>query len=211
MEIDKLSKQDLIDTKVVQYLSSIKDPIEKLQIKVRLSERAKELKISPEWRKMIKIQEEGEKLELLKSSDNYNLGLKCNSEGKTLDSIENFNTIFATDPLYKDKFSFNELNFRGMYNGKDMTDTDYAKIASQIESKYGIFKEPKLQLAIKVAHDQHKFHPIKTIIESVTWDKKPRIHDFLIKYLNTENSDYARECSRLIFAGGINRIYEPRL
>ena len=36
-----------------------------------------------------------------------------------------------------------------------------------------------------------------------------RISTLLIKWLKCEDTDYIREVSRLIFSGGINRVYNP--
>ena len=54
-----------------------------------------------------------------------------------------------------------------------------------------------------------KYHPVRDIIDSIKWDGQNRIETILIKWLKCEDTPYTREVSRLIFAGGINRIYNP--
>ena len=53
------------------------------------------------------------------------------------------------------------------------------------------------------------YHPIKEKLSYITWDGTPRIHNFLYKCMAADNSAYTREVSRLIFAGGIHRLYNP--
>ena len=53
------------------------------------------------------------------------------------------------------------------------------------------------------------YHPIKEKIESVEWDRKERIDKFLTKIMHCDDDDYSREVSRMIFYGGISRIYNP--
>ena len=43
----------------------------------------------------------------------------------------------------------------------------------------------------------------------VKWDGLPRVEKFLIEWLKCDDTPYNRECSRLLFAGGINRAFVP--
>ena len=52
-------------------------------------------------------------------------------------------------------------------------------------------------------------NPLLEILSKLEWDGKPRIEHFLTDVMKAEDSEYIRECSRLIFAGGIHRAYEP--
>ena len=54
-----------------------------------------------------------------------------------------------------------------------------------------------------------KYNPIIDIIEGVKWDGVERCERFLIDWAKVEDSPYSREVSRLIFAGGIHRLYQP--
>jgi predicted P-loop ATPase len=52
-------------------------------------------------------------------------------------------------------------------------------------------------------------NPLLDILEKLAWDGKPRVEQFLHDVMKADDTDYVRECSRLIFAGGIHRAYEP--
>ena len=56
---------------------------------------------------------------------------------------------------------------------------------------------------------KEKYHPIQDIVDDLEWDGQPRIEGFLTKWMQAEDNEYTREVSRLIFAGGIHRLYSP--
>ena len=62
---------------------------------------------------------------------------------------------------------------------------------------------------MRIVFAENKYNPVKDIIESTKWDGTPRINELLCKWLGVEDEPYAHEVSRLIFAGGIHRIYNP--
>lgn len=54
-----------------------------------------------------------------------------------------------------------------------------------------------------------EYNPVIEEIESIQWDGVERIETLLIKWLKCDDTPYTREVSRLIFSGGINRLYNP--
>ena len=72
-----------------------------------------------------------------------------------------------------------------------------------------MYSQAKLADALQIYFQDHKVNPLLRILESLEWDGKPRVEYFLHDVMKAEDSEYIRECSRLIFAGGIHRAYEP--
>ena len=54
-----------------------------------------------------------------------------------------------------------------------------------------------------------EYNPVIEEIESIKWDGVERIPTLLSKWLKCDDTPYTREVSRLIFSGGINRLYNP--
>jgi predicted P-loop ATPase len=50
---------------------------------------------------------------------------------------------------------------------------------------------------------------VRDLVGSFVWDGVPRIADFLHRWTKCDDTPYTREVSRLIFAGGIHRLYNP--
>lgn len=89
------------------------------------------------------------------------------------------------------------------------SDTDEAASRNYIEAQFGLYSKDKHNDALRLLFAERTYHPIKDIVDSLSWDGKNRIEHFLSKWLLVEDSAYTREVSRLIFAGGINRLYRP--
>lgn len=145
--------------------------------------------------------------------------LTSTSRGRIECTVENMSLILENDANLKDIFAFNELNnfYEYIEKGKApraWTDTDDAKVISYIESAYGLYSESKYQKALAVAMSKHKYNPLKDLIENKEWDGVRRIDDFLKDILKCTSkderiTDYYREVSRMIFYGGIARLYKP--
>jgi predicted P-loop ATPase len=88
-------------------------------------------------------------------------------------------------------------------------DEDDSILRCDIEDRYGLYNLQKYYDAFNTVIKTKHFHPIKELIELEKWDGTPRIDRFLIDILKCEDNDYHREVSRMIFYGGINRLYKP--
>lgn len=127
-------------------------------------------------------------------------------------TINNYLIILRGDPYFAD-IQYNLLT-RQIEHIRDnevvvWSDTDDAAMRNYIEIEYGIRHRTNLADALTLLSQERQYHPIKQIIEAIKWDGQERIAGMLIKWLGCEDSAYSREVSRLIFAGGINRIYRP--
>ena len=152
------------------------------------------------------------------NSDSYN-NVRTITQGKNNEDSrlkvtnENFVRIFLSDPQFL-FLRFNELrnqiedcNADGLY--MPWTDTDDARARTYIESKYGIYNLKKYDDALRLFVSSKTYNPIKQIIENQKWDGEKRICNFLTEIMKADSSAYTKEVSRLIFAGGIHRLYNP--
>ena len=92
---------------------------------------------------------------------------------------------------------------------REWNDADESDTRAYFESTYGMYSQAKLADALSIYFENHKVNPLIEILEKLEWDGKPRVEQFLHDVMKAEDSEYIRECSRLIFAGGIHRAYEP--
>ena len=126
-------------------------------------------------------------------------------------TIDNFYTLISKH--YKEEIRFNEMTGKPEYkrNGVwgEWTDTEESRMRAYFESTYSMYSQAKLQDALKVYFYNNRVNPLLNILEKLEWDGKPRVEQFLHDVMKVEDSDYTRECSRLIFAGGIHRAYNP--
>ena len=149
--------------------------------------------------------EEGAKSEISLIPDGDPKGLQIKP------TIDNFYRLMTNH--YGDSLRLNEMTGKPEFfrNGewREWTDTEESRMRSYFESTYSMYSQNKMTDALMIYFNNHKVNPLLEILDSLEWDGKPRVEQFLHDIMKCEDSEYIRECSRLIFAGGIHRAYRP--
>lgn len=139
-------------------------------------------------------------------------GLELTPQRKPKPSVRNFVQILALDPRF-DGLKYNELKHTAekeeRTGTRNWTDTDDAIAMTYIGNTYGIFNEPRYRACMTTLLDAHRYNPVKDEFAKLQWDGTPRIAKLLTTWMGAEDSAYTSEVSRLIFAGGIHRLYNP--
>ena len=143
---------------------------------------------------------------------NNDIQLAFDGRGRPLSTIDNFLLVLRNDKVFE-SLRFNQLSYspEHIVDGKleRWQDKDDSKARFYIEQKYKIHSREKLDDALRILFAEREYHPIKQIIEAVEWDGVPRLQTLFIKWLKCEDTPYIREVTRLVFAGGIHRLYNP--
>jgi predicted P-loop ATPase len=63
--------------------------------------------------------------------------------------------------------------------------------------------------AVQVVAKDHRFHPVREYLNSLTWDGKPRIGRWLTDYLAVEQSDYASAVGARWLISAVARVFRP--
>lgn len=142
------------------------------------------------------------------------------SKGRKEVTIRNFVNAFRTDPLLNNLLAYDQ--FRGVIvytrkpffdsskdKGDIFDDTAESIIRNRIETAHRIYSTGKMCDAIEYVANKNGFHPIKTYLDSLVWDGKPRVDMFLQTYMGAEDSIYTREAFRKMLVAAVARIYEP--
>lgn len=101
------------------------------------------------------------------------------------------------------------------YNGDSWSQDHDIAVRNMIESKtqlkgYGIkVTDRDLQGAINLSAQRRRFHPVKEMIEAITWDGKPRCETLFIDYLGCDDTAYYRQAALMTLVGAVARIYRP--
>ena len=126
-------------------------------------------------------------------------------------TIDNFYRLMTNH--YGDNLRLNEMTgkpeFRRNGEWREWTDTEESRMRSYFESTYSMYSQNKMTDALLIYFNSHKVNPLLDILNSLVWDGKPRVEHFLHDVMKCDDNEYTRECSRLIFAGGIHRAYRP--
>lgn len=209
-----MNGKSLIDSIIYTYDMG---DIDRARIQALMKIRAKELKLGTEVSQMIKAYAKADRLaaeEFTKSHarKETKIPLAYDSNDKPKNTIDNILLIMRNDSRYAEvKYNLltnaPEINERGKI--RRWSDTDEAESKRYIEKKYDIHNETKHYDALRILFREREYHPIRDIIDKLTWDGTDRIESFLTEWLKADDTPYTREVSRLIFAGGINRLYNP--
>lgn len=140
------------------------------------------------------------------------IDLQRDKNGVPCATIPNFLAIMQNDLFYAG-VRFNLLSNRPEIQeenaARPFTDADMAQSRAYIEGKYKIHNEQKHRDALRLLFKAREYHPIRDIVDNLVWDKVERIERFLTTWAKCDDTPYTREVSRLIFAGGIHRLYTP--
>lgn len=145
--------------------------------------------------------------------------ISVNTQGKVDSTIENMILIMENDSDINKHIAFNEFNNSYEYHEKGKVprawkDSDDAKVMAYMEKAYGIYNVNKYNQALAIIMEKHTYNPLKDLIEDKDWDGIERIDLFLEDILKCDCSEnymqsYYKEVSRMIFYGGIARLYTP--
>lgn len=196
-------------------LQGVEVQTERIRLKAMIEIRAKEVDCLPTIKSMFSAFDKYDK-QLAKSYSSIaaeeGVDLVRDAKGVPLPTIENMLRIMRADDYYKNIcFNLMTNNAEVHYNGEIIrwADTDTAASSHYIEAKYGIYSEHKHLDALRILFREREYNPILRLVDSLEWDGVERCEQFLTKWAKADDTAYAHEVSRLIFSGGVNRLYLP--
>jgi putative DNA primase/helicase len=128
-------------------------------------------------------------------------------------NLSNACRILQTDPLFKDRFYFDEFLNRIMTGDppRPWTDADDVHLTVEIQREKRIPKmalETVSKAVIGVAFTNVK-NCVKDWLESLTWDNQPRLEHFFEDDFGAPGNLYTRAVSKNFWIAIVARIYRP--
>lgn len=150
----------------------------------------------------------------------WTMDLELNKQTGTIKAtIDNIWLILENDPLLKGKFALNEFAGRGEILGdlpwsafekrRGWTDNDNQGLYWYFEKVYKITGNGKIDGALSLHSEKHKFNDVRNYLSSLTWDGISRLDSLLIDYLGAEDKPYVRAVTRKAFTAAVARAMEP--
>ena len=198
--IDGFAYSDFDSTAVFEFLENLPSDYLRERYAAKCAERAK--KVGFDGKMFLRLYKLYKKeLRAISNFSNY----PC--------TAESFLTIFESDEKFNG-VKFNVL--RGMPeivsadgSKRLWTDSDDAVARVHIETVYNISNERKSTDAFRTFLQERQYNPLQEEIQSIKWDGISRCEAILSHWMGAEDTPYVREVSRLLFAGGIARAFEP--
>ena len=207
-----LTREELLDPQFIPSIYEEYQGEERETVLKQVLLVARDRKVLTKVKEMMDKQTNMQKLENEDGTALLYMGVKGGDGVKV--TIDNYIQAILHTPTLKNKILYNE--FSGKFERVDekgkirnWTDVDDAWLLNEIEKEYGIHEPRKCVAALNCCIENIKYHPIKMLIEEKPWDGVPRIDEFLVKYMGCDDDDYSIQVARMIFYGGIARLYNP--
>ena len=212
-----IDRDALLQRDTLLSLMDIQEPEERARLSTMLEIRAKEMGLQKEFKSVLKAyiaadEDLAKEWKRANARKRASIDLDFDGNGRPLASINNFLQVLENDPKF-DGIRFNLLTYspEQMRNGKmeRWLDSDDAETRRYIEKEYGFHLAQKCDDALRIVFAKNQYHPIRDLVNAFEWDGQERIPHFLHTWTKCDDTPYTREVSRLIFAGGIHRLYSP--
>ncbi len=146
--------------------------------------------------------------------------LELNSQtGQIKPTIDNIWLILENDPNLRGKFALNEFAGRGeilgelpwcSFNGRRAwSDNDNQGLYWYMEKVYKITGNGKIDGALSLHSERHKFNEVKDYLSTLQWDGVPRLDTLFIDYLGADDTNYVRTVTRKSFVAAVARAMNP--
>lgn len=136
---------------------------------------------------------------------------------------DNYEAYLEHNPKYKGRIKYNEyrkqIEFNFGIRSVDFTTEEdrwmpinnivYSKIHADIDSDLHISSRPKVEDAIEIVADNHKYHEVIDYFNELCWDHKKRVETFFIDWLKADDTPLNREMTKLWFIAAVKRMVDP--
>lgn len=156
------------------------------------------------------------------SNDNleWTSELELNNQTGTIKAtIDNIWLILENDPNLRGKFALNEFAGRGEVLGdlpwsvfekrRAWNDNDNQGLYWYFEKVYKLTGNGKIDGALSLHSEKHKFNDVRNYLTELTWDGYPRLDTLFIEYLGAADNPYVRAVTRKAFTAAVARAMEP--
>ena len=133
--------------------------------------------------------------------------------------VHNFEIVMDKDSRFAGKIRLNEfaqqpylygnVPWENENNCRAWSSHDDSALFALIQADYGLKSRQDFADALKNVSMRNKFHPVRELLDSLTWDGKEHIRSLLPEYLGAEDSDYTYQVMRLWMLGAVSRVYKP--
>lgn len=109
-----------------------------------------------------------------------------------------------------DDLSYNEFADKLLFNKKPLEDPQWMGLYLKIDREFR-FQPPidYFKMVIKDLAWANSFHPVKEYLNTLQWDKVPRIDRWLIDAASADDTAYVRAISAIMLIAGVRRIRHP--
>jgi predicted P-loop ATPase len=137
--------------------------------------------------------------------------LRKNSANQAYKDMANAMIVLETHPYYKNTIRYNTFKQEIEYNGKPLEDSDVIKIQHFMQTEAGLHGIQQGNVFSAIVHyaQKNKYDEAQDWLNSLTWDKTPRLHEWLARSLGLPNDLYLQGVGFQWLNGMVSRIMRP--
>jgi len=140
--------------------------------------------------------------------------------GWPIPNLFNASLALRNDPAVKDCFAFDEMlaaptltraiGVARNFEPRPVTDVDVGLLQIWLQDA-GLRRvsNDTTHQAVSVRAAERKYHPVRDYLNSLTWDKQPRLATWLNGYLGAEKTDYTKAVGQMFMVALVARIFQP--
>jgi predicted P-loop ATPase len=147
-----------------------------------------------------------------------NKELVRNGEGKPKALLANAITLLRYSPTWMGVLAYDEFRLRVVIknspiwekkSGSDWTDHDDSLTAEWLQHQGVLVSSKTAAEAVQVVAHDNSFHPVREYLETLKHDSKPRIDNWLPRYLGTESTVWTRTVGPRWLISAVARAMSP--
>ena len=140
-----------------------------------------------------------------------------NGKNGIASSVANILTILEYDKRLAGHFwhcdfssyDFADAGLPWRRSGLAWSDKDDANLRVYLDLNYGIQGKEKISDSLDRVFSNHRRHPIREYLDSLTWDGRERLDTLITDYIGAEDNELNRAMTRKIFTAAVRRVFEP--
>lgn len=159
----------------------------------------------------------------VKADDSWQMQLVCGEEGKTKPGVtKNWALFLENHPATRGVFAFDAFKLRVMlmrcppwedagasWTPRALQDRDYSEAVMWLEAMYMTPKASSIAPVIHTVAERSSFDRLREYLETLEWDRKPRLADWLTYYLGADDTPYTRAVGSRWLISAVARGLEP--
>lgn len=152
--------------------------------------------------------------------------VRRNDQNTATKHPDNATIILCNHPVWRGVLEWDDFSARALWTksppvvdhypvspaqGAEVSeDGDVGYIRHWLALEYGpTFAQEAVSLAMVVAAKANRYHPVKRYLESLAWDRVPRLDHWLETYLGATNEGITSQIGVWWMVSAVARIYEP--
>lgn len=150
-------------------------------------------------------------LQKLSRADNGTIRADINNVRLILENDERWKGVLRYNSFDNDILKTRKPPFEFSNEVGEWTEVDINRLQCWMSENYNFTPKPNDALgAVLVTAEHYQFHPVLDYLESLKWDNKERLDNWLTDYMGASDTEYNKAVARKWMIGAVARVHAKR-